>query len=176
MIADWFWHFWSATLWPRPISVIDSSASLPASLCPASAILPLPACQKPSAEVENGSVRGLGFRLWTASQILQPTQPDPPADTASFPSYLNGFVARQRPGGQRWLDGYRRVLSTAAQGKLFSSDRRAGRRAARGLRGLSVSAGAAAMGVCLCTLTAGQRANMLTATYYCLLSGASGLV
>lgn len=69
-------------------------------------------------------------------------QPDSPADTASFPSYLNGFVARQRPGGQRWLDGYRRVLSTAAQGKLFSPDRRAGRRAARGAEGaVSVSRG-----------------------------------
>lgn len=125
----------------------------------------------PEAECGSGKRQCAGLRVPPVDG-----QPDPPADTASFPSYLNRFVARQRPGGQRWLDGYRRVLSTAAQGKLFSSDRRAGRRAARGLRGLSVSAGAAAMGVCLCTLTAGQRANMLTATYYCLLSGASGLV
>lgn len=56
----------------------------------------------------------LGFRLWTARQILQPT---PPAKTLTF----NRFQT-----AERWLDGYRRVLSTAARGKLFKRDRRAG--------------------------------------------------
>lgn len=53
---------------------------------------------------------GLGFRLWTAFQILQPTQP-------AFPLILT--VCKPQRAAERWLDGYRRVLSTAAQGKLY---------------------------------------------------------
>lgn len=52
---------------------------------------------------------GLGFRLWTAFQILQPTQP-------AFSLILT--VSKPQRAAERWLDGYRRVLSTAAQGKI----------------------------------------------------------
>ncbi len=97
--------------------MIDSCTALPASLYPASAILPLPACQKPSAEVETALC---GLRVPPVDGL-----PDPPADTACYPSNLT--VSEQQRPGERWLDGYRRVLSTAAQGKLFKPDRRADR-------------------------------------------------
>lgn len=49
--------------------------------------------------------------------------PDPPADTALLkPSHLT--VSKPLRPGERWLDGYRRVLSTAARGKPFKRDRR----------------------------------------------------
>lgn len=44
------------------------------SLCPACAILPLPAYEEPSAEVETHCA-GSWFRLWTACQISPRTQP-----------------------------------------------------------------------------------------------------
>ena len=91
----------------------------------------------------------------------------PPADTACYPSHST--VSRQQRPGERWLDGYRRVLSTAAQGKPFKANRRADRglgchgEAGYG-EGLSVSA-AATTGCVSGSVymhTASQRANMLT--------------
>lgn len=64
--------------------MIDSCTALPASLSPASAILPLPACQEPSAEVENGTV--LRARVPPVDGL-----PDLPADTACLTIKFNRF-------------------------------------------------------------------------------------
>lgn len=103
------------TVVPSPI---DDWQSLAASLSPASAILPLPDRQEPSAEVENGCAAGFGFRLWTAS-------PDSFSRHSQITSTFNRFRTAQKPRDKPWLDGYRRVLSTAAQGKLLIPERRA---------------------------------------------------
>lgn len=51
---------------------------------------------------------GSRFLLWTACHILQPTLPHP-----NLPPVSPAAETRD----QRWLDGYRRVLWTAAQGE-----------------------------------------------------------
>lgn len=105
----------SCKLISGPPSMIDSCIALPASLYPASAILPL------SLPTRN---RVRKWKQYCAGLRVPPVDglPYPPADTACYPS--NFIVSKQQRPGERWLDGYRRVLSTAAQGKLFKPTRR----------------------------------------------------
>lgn len=143
----------------RPPGVIDSTV-----LRPRRSHRPPPSCRSLPARSRVRKRKtvlscGLGFRLWTACQILQPTQP-------AFPSILT--VSKPHRAAERWLDGYRRVLSTAAQGKLHkpTPPGRFGARvsaAGRRARGPSEAASAAACWVFFphCSL----RANVLTANY-----------
>lgn len=93
----------------RPLAVIDGcSVLLRRSHRPPPSCLSLPARSR-VRKWKTALSCGLGFRLRTALQILQPTQP-------AFPSLLT--VSKPQRAAERWLDGYRRVLSTAAQGEL----------------------------------------------------------
>ena len=83
------------TEWRLPLRVIDSCSALPTSLYPASAILPLPCLPEAECGSGNGTVRGSGFRLWTALQV-------PPADTACYPSHLTVSEPQRPPGRDGW--------------------------------------------------------------------------
>lgn len=99
----------------RPPLVIDSRACVPvAGLRHLASPRPL------GAECGSGErlCCGLAFRLWTAS-------PDSFSRRSLITSTFNRFRTAQKPRDKPWLDGYRRVLSTAAQGKLLAPERRA---------------------------------------------------
>lgn len=131
--------------------MIDSRACVPVA-----GLRHLASPRPPGAECGSGErlCCRLGFRLWTAS-------PDSFSRHCLITSTFNRFRTAQKPRDKPWLDGYRRVLSTAAQGELLTPERRApkagywgdsdGRRVTGGL---SVSAAGDWVCVCLplCTL------------------------
>lgn len=152
----------------RPPSMIDSPACVSVA-----GLRHLASPRPPGAECGSGErlcvCCRLGFRLWT-----------PLPDSSSRRSLItitspfNRFRTAPEPlGDRRWLDGYRRVLSTAAQGKQLTSGRRALKAearvspaAGRRLGTVSVSGGGSGSGgvcvfVSLCVY-ATLRANMLS--------------
>lgn len=115
--------------------MIDSRACVPVA-----GLRHLASPRPPGAECGSGErlCCRLGFRLWTAS-------PDSFSRHSPITSTFNRFRTAQKPRDKPWLDGYRRVLSTAAQGKLLTPERRAPKAGCWG-----VSDGRRAAGDCQC--------------------------